>query len=171
MNNILRASVFANVWHNGQFRKYSKDPYILHPMRVAGRTCLLPFYITQTSDQDLEDAVCAAWLHDVIEDCGITPEHIEGLFNKNVRDIVVGLTEFKDPTKNRKTRKKETLDKLQQESNIVKIIKMIDRIDNLRDMNNCMDDFLFVYKRESRDLAEALKDSSEILYQELIKLC
>ena len=63
---IDEAIEFATKAHAGQFRKGTKRPYIVHPVEVAD--------IVATMTQD-EEIICAAVLHDTIEDCeGITEE-------------------------------------------------------------------------------------------------
>ena len=79
---ILKASKIAAFAHKGQIRKYSNDPYILHPMRVAGRVMLL------------EDAgpieVATAWLHDVIEDTPVTRDELlsSGMPEEVVENVI-----------------------------------------------------------------------------------
>lgn len=60
-NKIIQAAQFAAQAHQGQARKYTGRPYIEHPGRVAARVMVL---------RDVaEPVVCAAWMHDVLEDC------------------------------------------------------------------------------------------------------
>jgi len=68
MTNILdRAIVFATNAHEGQFRKGTKIPYILHPLEAAA------IVGTMTTD---EDVIAAAALHDVVEDTDTTVEEV-----------------------------------------------------------------------------------------------
>ena len=64
--------------HNGQLRK-DGTPYISHPVEVALILAKLEFNI---------DVVCAALLHDVVEDCGYTLEQISENFNLNIAEMV-----------------------------------------------------------------------------------
>tara|TARA_Y100000310_G_C20701093_1_gene829954 strand:+ start:2984 stop:3586 length:603 start_codon:yes stop_codon:yes gene_type:complete len=58
---IIKCSEYAERAHQGQFRIGNKCPYIIHPARVAS-------LITMSGVGGCEE-ICAAWLHDVIEDC------------------------------------------------------------------------------------------------------
>ena len=82
---IKKALYFSAVSHDGQYRKGKiKTPYIVHPVEVA-MLCM-----KYTDDQD---AIAAAMLHDVLEDCPlISYENIKNSFNKNVADMVRSLT-------------------------------------------------------------------------------
>jgi (p)ppGpp synthase/HD superfamily hydrolase len=66
------AAIFANNAHKGQKRKYNGRPYIEHPMRVAFAVSLIP--------EAEPEVIAAAWLHDVVEDCGILHGEIGGSF-------------------------------------------------------------------------------------------
>ena len=67
---IMKAYNFANENHKGQLRK-SGQPYIIHPVQVA--------YILSTLGLD-DETICAALLHDVVEDTNITIEDIKKEF-------------------------------------------------------------------------------------------
>ena len=63
-----RAAALASVAHAGQFRRGGVVPYFSHPEAVAAIVArFLP---------DDADAIAAAYLHDVVEDCGVAPEEI-----------------------------------------------------------------------------------------------
>ncbi|HEY9907565.1 MAG TPA: HD domain-containing protein, partial [Thermosynechococcaceae cyanobacterium] len=79
---ICRAFNFAYQLHAGQYRA-SGEPYIMHPVAVAG---LL---------RDLGGGsamIAAGFLHDVVEDTDITPEELEQQFGPEVRSLVEGVT-------------------------------------------------------------------------------
>ena len=66
---LNEAVEFATKAHEGQFRKGTKRPYIVHPIEVAD------IVTTMTRDPEV---ICAAVLHDTIEDCaGVTKETLE----------------------------------------------------------------------------------------------
>lgn len=71
---IRRAYEFAEEAHSSQFRK-SGEPYIIHPIQVAG--------ILVNLEMDPE-TVAGGFLHDVVEDTDITLEEIEKAFNEEV---------------------------------------------------------------------------------------
>ena len=81
---VQRAYEFANEKHNGQLRK-SGEPYIIHPLQVA--------YILTTIDMD-EATICAALLHDVVEDTDITHEDIIREFGEEIANLVDGVTKL-----------------------------------------------------------------------------
>ena len=81
---VNKAFEFANEAHSGQFRT-SGDPYVSHPIAVAS--------ILSSYHMD-EDSLSAAMLHDVIEDCGVPKSVIEKEFNKNVANLVDGVSKL-----------------------------------------------------------------------------
>lgn len=85
---IGKAFEYASQMHEGQLRK-SGEPYICHPVAVA---CIVSQLGLDT------DAVCAALLHDVLEDCKdrVDIEYIRKNFGEDVVEMVEGLTKFTD---------------------------------------------------------------------------
>ena len=81
---IIKAYNLANEKHEGQFRK-SGEPYILHPLNVA--------YILTDIKADT-DTLCAALLHDTIEDTDIKLEELEKEFGHTVKLLVDGVTKI-----------------------------------------------------------------------------
>lgn len=152
--------------HDGQTRKYSGSPYIVHPQEVYSRVA---WWRALPVDQWLLMAR-AAWLHDVKEDCPqITDERIIQAAGEDGYKLVCELT---NPSKGSKApravRKQMDRDHLLHVSWEAKIIKMFDRIVNLRDMEKCPEkDFIGLYARESRALWECLKDADGRLAEEL----
>lgn len=158
----IEAAHFAARAHASQMRKYTGEPYIYHPGRVASRTALLS-YATR-------EMVAAAWLHDTIEDCGVSPGEIRLYFGPNVRKLVCELT---NPSKmhtqlTREARKQMDRDHLRGVSREAKAIKMLDRIDNLREMTNAPADFRQLYCKESRLLLDVVGDADAELAAELV---
>ena len=73
---VNKAISFATKAHEGQFRKGTTRPFILHPLEVG------TIVASMTADTEV---ICAAILHDTIEDCeGITEEVIDREFSKRV---------------------------------------------------------------------------------------
>lgn len=108
---IEKAMKFSRKKHKNQTRD-SGEPYYLHPIKV--------FQVVGMFTDD-EDVLCAALLHDVIEDCKVKPEEIEKKWNKRVRDIVVELSKnYTDP---KDINSKEAI-----------MIKLADRLHNISDM-------------------------------------
>ena len=81
---IMKAYEFANKQHEGQLRK-SGEPYIIHPLEVAN--------ILVDLEMD-EDTICAALLHDVVEDTPVTLDDIKNLFGESVAEMVSGVTKL-----------------------------------------------------------------------------
>ncbi len=75
---VERAYSFADKMHKDQKRK-DGEPYISHPVEVA--------IILAELNMDA-DVICAALLHDVVEDCGVTIAQIKNRFNANVAELV-----------------------------------------------------------------------------------
>ena len=81
---VMRAYEYAKAKHGDQLRR-SGEPYIIHPVQVA--------YTLATLNMD-ENTICAALLHDVLEDTDTTKEDLEREFNKEVADMVDGVTKL-----------------------------------------------------------------------------
>lgn len=76
---------FASTYHKKQMRQ-SGEPYINHPVEVA-------FILAKDLHMD-EDSICAALLHDTVEDTSATLEDIRNLFGETVMDLVDGVTKL-----------------------------------------------------------------------------
>ncbi|MCL2014307.1 MAG: bifunctional (p)ppGpp synthetase/guanosine-3',5'-bis(diphosphate) 3'-pyrophosphohydrolase [Oscillospiraceae bacterium] len=130
---ILFAYNSADAAHVEQIRK-SGDPYINHPLAVA--------YILVELGMDT-DIICAALLHDVVEDTGISIEQIQRNFGEGIAQLVDGVTKIK----NIAVRSAET-EKEQQAENVRKmlfaaikdvrviVIKLADRLHNMRTLSH-----------------------------------
>lgn len=73
------AEAFARKRHRGQFRRDGKTPYISHVKQVAEFTRVRVqrmVQLRQLTSYEAEMAEVVAWLHDLIEDCGVTPEEL-----------------------------------------------------------------------------------------------
>lgn len=163
MNKILAAAQFAARAHSGQVRKYTERPYITHPARVAAMAMTLPY-----ADEVM---VCAAWLHDTVEDCGVAAAELAALFGQDVADVVCELThtpKSQVPHLGRAQRKALDRNRLEKSSLTARRIKLLDRIDNLREMDEAPLDFLGVYVNESQLLLdESLRGADDELERTL----
>jgi (p)ppGpp synthase/HD superfamily hydrolase len=165
-SNIEIAIALALRAHNGQKRKYSGLPYIVHPFEVAS------LCINCESFQFDEVAICAAYLHDVIEDCPGHEAYIAGALPIAVHTLVKELTNpSKDSKLPRAKRKEMDREHLSKVSQTAKCIKMIDRTCNLRDFYRAKDkvspDFLKKYTEESNLLHDVLHTADSELAQQL----
>jgi len=121
---LLRAIRFSADKHRNQRRKdIDKTPYINHPIEVAET-------LLSVGDPDDLDVVIAAILHDTIEDTETTPEEIETNFGRNVRSLVLEVTDDKNLPK--KVRKQLQIENAPHKTPGAKKIKLADKISNLR---------------------------------------
>ena len=81
---IRKVYNYAKAHHEGKLRK-SGEPYIIHPVQVA--------YILSTLGLD-DSTICAALLHDVVEDTDITKQDLENEFGKEIAELVDGVTKL-----------------------------------------------------------------------------
>ena len=97
---LIKAAKFAFAKHDGQLRKYTNEPYIVHPNAVA-RAVANAGGDTAT--------IAAAYLHDTLEDTATTYDELVENFGTEIADLVVELTDVYTseafPQLNRKARK------------------------------------------------------------------
>jgi len=115
-----RAWAFARGRHANQLRRDGKTPYSDHLLRVA--------WMVRDAGAPL-DVVCAALLHDSIEDTATSYDDIADAFGAPVADLVVHLTE--DKRERRDVRKQRVLAELESLPRWAKVIKLADLLDNL----------------------------------------
>lgn len=128
---IERAYHFAKRAHQGA-RRRSGEPYILHPIAVA-QIVISELGLGSTS-------ICAALLHDVVEDTEYTKEDIEANFGPKVASIVEGLTKISGGIfGNKASLQAENFRKLLLSMSTdvrVVLIKMADRLHNMRTLGS-----------------------------------
>ena len=124
---IRKAFLYAEEAHCGQFRK-SGEEYIYHPLAVA-EIC---------AELNLDtDAICAALLHDIVEDCpGQSLEGIEALFGASVKILVDGLTKlvaipFEDKEEEHIENLRKMFLAMSRDIRVI-LIKLCDRLHNMR---------------------------------------
>ena len=130
---ITKAFNFAKQAHKGVKRR-SGEPYIMHPIAVAQIAC---------SEIGLgSTSICAALLHDVVEDTDYTVEDIENLFGSKIAQIVDGLTKISgDIFGDRASAQAENFKKLLLTMNDdirVILIKIADRLHNMRTLGSML---------------------------------
>src|SRR4030095_4966801 len=124
---LLRALSFAAHKHRDQRRKdVQASPYINHPIALAD------VLVNEAGVTDLE-VLCAALLHDTIEDTRTTPEELEREFGRAIASIVLELTDKQILKKG--TRKRMQIAHAAAASREAKLVKLADKICNLRDIN------------------------------------
>lgn len=148
---------FAAAAHEGQKRKYTGEPYIVHCISVA------QIVASVTTDTD---AIGAAFLHDTIEDCGVTFEEIRDAgFGIGTATLVRMLTDVSKPDDgNRAIRKEIDRQHLAKASPLAKTVKLADLIDNSASIITHDRKFAQVYMREKEALLEVLVEGDATLY-------
>ncbi len=123
---ILKATAFAAHKHRDQRRKdVEASPYINHPITLAN------ILSSEGGVTDVE-VLCAALLHDTVEDTATTAEELEQVFGPAISAIVLEVTDDKDlPRENRKAMQIEHTAHLSPKA---KLVKLADKIANLRDV-------------------------------------
>ena len=147
---VTRARVFATAAHAavGQLRKYTFEPYIVHPEEVAG---LVEEYGGTAA------MIAAAWLHDTVEDTGVTSELIRKEFGDEVADLVGWLTDVSRPDHgNRAQRKAVDRAHTAAAPAEAQTIKLCDLICNTRSIAEHDAKFAVTYLAEKRLLLEVL---------------
>ena len=148
--------MLAGKAHEGQFRKYSGMPYIVHPIEVAT--------IIQTVEHS-DEMIAAALLHDVVEDTEYSFEDIAKEVSPEVAKLVEGLTDVSKPQDgNRKVRKALDKDHLAKQNAEVQTIKLADVISNSQDIKANDPSFAKVYIEEMKALLEVLDKGDKTLY-------
>ena len=167
-NLIDRALILAEKWHNGQYRKGTNNPYIVHPKRVADIVKCAILEISSVSEETRDNMIAAALSHDCLEDTNVSEAEILETTNETVLKLVKELTNpSKDfvPTQEhkrlprgsiRRIKKQMDRDHLSNVSWEAKLIKLSDRLDNVRDMEGMDDDFCLLYADESQLLLNTL---------------
>ena len=129
LSKIISAYEFAAKAHANQFRS-SGEPYITHPLAVS--------FILLELGMDT-DTICAAMLHDVVEDTDITLEEVKKGFGQDVAMLVDGVTKLgKIPLFTKEEQQAENVRKIllamSQDIRVI-IIKLCDRLHNMRTLH------------------------------------
>lgn len=130
---ITKAFNFANQAHKG-IKRRSGEPYIMHPLAVAKIVCN-EIGLGSTS-------ICAALLHDVVEDTDYTIEDIENIFGPKIAQIVDGLTKisggiFGDRASEQAENFKKLLLTMSNDVRVI-LIKIADRLHNMRTLGSML---------------------------------
>mgnify|MGYP001498123340 FL=1 len=155
---IEKAEQFAVQAHGPQKRKYSGEPYIVHPIEVSQIVRTVPH---------TNAMVAAAILHDVIEDTEATYDDVVVNFGVVIADLVNELTDVSKPEDgNRAVRKALDRAHLAKASADAQTIKLADVISNSKDIKENDPSFAKVYIPEMKALLEVLdKRDSELMKQ------
>jgi len=156
---VNKAKEFATFKHEGQFRKFGKIPYITHPAMVAG-------IVDQVGGSS--EMVAAAWLHDVVEDSGVSLEELQEIFGQSVASLVKELT---NPTDLDKSKKGQfLLNKMNTMSSDALTIKLADRLTNVSDFVMANPSFVQKYASETKFIMDGLEEYERPLTPQQFKL-
>lgn len=123
---VLRAAVFAADRHRDQRRKgESAPPYVNHPLQVA-------HVLAEQGGVTDPDVLCAALLHDTVEDTATTADELESAFGPAVTAMVLEVTD--DKSLEKLERKAAQIEHAPHLSPGAKLVKLADKICNLRDV-------------------------------------
>ncbi|MEL6492298.1 MAG: bifunctional (p)ppGpp synthetase/guanosine-3',5'-bis(diphosphate) 3'-pyrophosphohydrolase [Cyanobacteria bacterium J06634_6] len=127
---VCRAFEFAYQLHKGQLRA-SGDPYIAHPVAVAG--------LLRNLGGD-SAMVAAGFLHDVVEDTAVTADELEGIFGPEVRHLVEGVTKlskfnFDSKTEQQAENFRRMFLAMAKDIRVI-VVKLADRLHNMRTLEH-----------------------------------
>ena len=125
---IDQAIRFAALAHKDMFRKGNGQPYIFHPLEVLNLVSLMTLE---------DDVLCAAVLHDTVEDTDVSIDDIRREFGEHVAQLVASESENKRGQKNKEAtwmdRKKEAIETIRHTEDIgTKMVCLADKVSNLR---------------------------------------
>lgn len=148
---VRKAQVYAMAAHAavGQKRKYTGEPYIVHPAEVASIVASVP--------GATPDMVAAAWLHDVIEDTGCTFTDVHMAFGIDIATLVGWLSDVSKPEDGNRAKRK-AIDRAHtaQAPAEAQTIKLADLISNSKSIMQHDPEFAKTYLEEKRLLLEVL---------------
>jgi guanosine-3',5'-bis(diphosphate) 3'-pyrophosphohydrolase len=124
-NRLARAAVYACKQHEGQMRDDGVTPYAIHPLRVVE-------HLREIAQERDPDVLCAAFLHDTIEDTAVTYDTLAGLFGDGVASLVAELTN--DNRLPKPQRRAAMIEHIPSLSSKAKRIKLADRLDNISEL-------------------------------------
>ncbi|MFT7581892.1 MAG: guanosine-3',5'-bis(diphosphate) 3'-pyrophosphohydrolase, partial [Myxococcota bacterium] len=146
VNLIQRAFVFAEQHHRPQRRK-NGDPYIGHPVAVA--------HIVASMKLD-EATLCAALLHDTVEDTSVTVEQVAEIFGEEIAHLVDGVTKLnKIRFRSKEERQAENFRKMliamSQDIRVI-LVKLADRTHNMRTLRHMPEHKQRIIASETMDI-------------------
>jgi (p)ppGpp synthase/HD superfamily hydrolase len=153
---VKKAIKFAKNAHQGQVRKYTGEPYINHPMAVSR-------YLKLWHRDSTDEMICAALLHDTVEDTDISNFDIFAAFGSEVAMLVGWLTDVSCPEDgNRAARKLKDRVHTSQAPFEAQLIKCADLIHNSESIVRHDKDFAKLYLKEKRLTLDLMSDKTKI---------
>lgn len=162
----FKAMQFARKVHSGQRRKYTNNPYADHLAEVAGIAMSVGWRAPEVHPDEFM-AVC--WLHDCVEDQGVTPKQLDEMFGFNVAAGVSGLSDLE--TGNRKERKAASRARLSICAGWIQTIKCADLISNTSSIVLHDPKFAEIYLEEKRLLLDVLTKADPDLRRLAMEQC
>jgi (p)ppGpp synthase/HD superfamily hydrolase len=163
MSLIRKAAMFADEKHAGQKRRFSGEPYIVHPLAVAD--------LVEASGAG-EAVIAAAVLHDVIEDCGVSEAELAALFGSEVAGLVAEVSNrFRSssgrPRAERKAKEKARLAGVSANAQSIKVADIIDNSSNVAERSP---EFAKLYLPEAAALLAVLVRAAPSLLEKAGKI-
>ncbi|MCW9052758.1 MAG: HD domain-containing protein [Motiliproteus sp.] len=157
---IEQARAFAIAAHEniGHRRKYTDEPYWVHPQAVAELVA---------SVCDDPTVIAVAWLHDTVEDTPVSLQQIESRFGERVAALVEDLTDISCLADGNRARRK-SLDRQHTAAAHphAKTVKLADLIHNTQSIVEHAPGFARIYLEEKRMLLEVLQEGDSQLYEQ-----
>lgn len=158
MRSVALAQQFAEYVHRNQKRKYTETPYVTHLAEVVGYlTTANPRFIAPQASYQI------AWLHDVVEDCGVSYNLLEELFGPVITSGVRMLTDNEQG--NRAERKAAANKRLASAPPWIQTIKLADLISNTRTIVQFDPKFAKIYLAEKQALLRVMTQGDHGLYE------
>jgi guanosine-3',5'-bis(diphosphate) 3'-pyrophosphohydrolase len=150
LNLLIKAMSFAAHKHKDQRRKDKEaSPYINHPI------CLVEVLVDVGNISDI-NTICAALLHDTVEDTETTPEELAETFGAEICKIVMEVTDDKSLSK--EERKQAQIDHAMHLSREARAVKLADKICNLGDVSASPPDWPLERRQQYFDWARNVID-------------
>lgn len=172
MNDVIeKVRDYAAIAHKGQKRKYTPDPYIVHPVRV------MELCKEYTDDITI---LSAALLHDVLEDTPVDKNELkvflQSVMNEQMAEktleLVIDLTDVYTkesfPHLNRKARKARENDRMAKAHPDAQTVKYADIIDNATEIAEYDDGFIVKYLFEAQQLLKMIPKGDKDLYKRAV---
>lgn len=158
-----KAVIFAAEKHKFQKRKSDNSSYICHPLNVVN-------WLIEAGIEDI-DILCAAVLHDTIEDTSATKEELIENFGEDITGFVLEVTDDKSLPKIQ--RKKNQIINAPKKSIEATLVKLADKFDNLSSFEkghpvDWSDEVVMGYKRWCREVVTNLPNYEDTEYSEII---
>lgn len=151
---IDKAFRISAIYHHGQVRKYTYEPYITHPVEVMA--ILTDHYYFGRDSVSIQSMLAAALLHDVLEDTYASEVALRQEMPSRVVDYVVLLTDTPHSAGNRRTRKAMDRARLSTAPVEVQSVKCADIISNSRSIKVYDPKFWETYREELSALLDVL---------------